>query len=194
MKDKEFGALVGAGVCGLFAGLLVASGGFKGNLARMFALSGLISTPVVFVAHLLIDTKATNRVNKAESVAQTAKAVASKAESRLLELEESSARLTSELLKIRELLRVCDGDRQKFSGMVASLTPVISKLEQELAAANSRIEELEADTEAWVEEFHSRVDAEADKRFQIAKKEEIQRIFDEHDFITSEAMRLFRQL
>jgi len=86
MKDKELGALVGAGVCGLFAGLLVASGGFKGNLARMFALSGLISTPVVFVAHLLIDTKATNRVNKAQEEAQTAKAAASKAGERLSEL------------------------------------------------------------------------------------------------------------
>jgi archaellum component FlaC len=194
MKDKELGALVGAGVCGLFAGLLVACGGFKGNLARMFALSGLISTPVVFVAHLLIDTKATNRVNKAESEAQTAKVAASKAESKLSELEESSARLTSELLKIKEVLKACDGSRQKFSGMVASLTPVITGLEQELATANSRIEELEADTEAWEEEFHSRVALEADKRFQVAKKEEIQRIFDEHDHITSEAMRLFRQL
>jgi hypothetical protein len=194
MKEKEFGALVGAGVCGLFAGLLVASGGFKGNLARMFALSGLISTPVVFVAHLLIDTKATNRVNKAQEEAQAAKTVASKAESKLSELEESSARLTGELLKIKEVLRVCDGDRQKFSEMVASLTPVITKLEQELVAANSRIEELEADTEAWEEEFHSRLAVEADKRFEIAKKEEIQRIFDEHDKITSEAMRLFRQL
>jgi chromosome segregation ATPase len=194
MKEKEFGALVGAGVCGLFAGLLVASGGFKGNLARMFALSGLISTPVVFVAHLLIDTKATNRVNKAQEEAQTAKAAASKAESKLLELEESSLRLTSELLKIKEVLKACDGSRQKFSSMVASLTPAIAKLEQELATANSRIEELEADTEAWEEEFHSRVAVEANKRFEIAKKEEIQRIFDEHDFITSEAMRLFRQL
>jgi hypothetical protein len=194
MKDKELGALVGAGVCGLFAGLLVASGGFKGNLVRMFALSGLISTPVVFVAHLLIDTKATNRVNKAQEEAQAAKTAASKAGERLSELEESSLRLTSELLKIKEVLRVCDGDRQKFSGMVASLTPMITGLEQELATANSRIEELEADTEAWEEEFHSRVAFEADKRFQVAKKEEIQRIFDEHDFITSEAMRLFRQL
>ncbi len=194
MKDKELGALVGAGVCGLFAGLLVASGGFKGNLARMFALSGLISTPVVFVAHLLIDTKATNRVNKAESEAQTAKATASKAEFRLSELEESSARLTSELVKIREVLRVCDGDRQKFSGMVASLTPAIAKLEGELAEARERVEELEADTQAWEEEFHSRVAVEADKRFQVAKRNEIERIFQEHDKITSEAMRLFRQL
>jgi hypothetical protein len=71
---------------------------------------------------------------------------------------------------------------------------MITGLEQELATANSRIEELEADTEAWEEEFHSRVAVEADKRFQVAKKEEIQHIFDEHDKITSEAMRLFRQL
>jgi peptidoglycan hydrolase CwlO-like protein len=194
MKDKELGALVGAGVCGLFAGLLVASGGFKGNLARMFALSGLISTPVVFVAHLLIDTKATNRVNKAESEAQTAKVAASKAESRLSELEESSARLTSELVKIREVLRACVSDRQKFSSMVANLTPAIAKLEGELAEAKDRVEELEADTQVWEEEFHSRVAVEADKRFQEAKRNEIERIFQEHDFITSEAMRLFRQL
>jgi hypothetical protein len=146
------------------------------------------------VAHLLIDTKATNRVNKAQEEAQTAKAAASKARERLSELEESSARLTSELLKIKEVLKACDGSRQKFSGMVASLTPMITGLEQELETAKSRIEELEADSEAWEEEFHSRVAVEADKRFEIAKKEEIQRIFDEHDFITSEAMRLFRQL
>lgn len=194
MNQKELGALVGASACGLFAGLLVASGGLKGNLARMFALSGLISTPVVFVAHLIIDTKATNRVNRVEADSQAAIAKLRKAETKLSELEGSNARLASELASIKQALQACDGDRQHLSGMVANLTPVISKLEQELVTAKEQIEELEADSQAWKEEFHNKVNVEVDKRFQASKKEEIERIFDEHDQITSQAMRLFRQL
>jgi hypothetical protein len=51
----------------------------------------------------------------------------------------------------------------------------------------AEIEELETD-------FEEKVESEAEQRFQEAKRQEIQRIFDEHDAITSQAMSLFKRL
>jgi hypothetical protein len=53
---------------------------------------------------------------------------------------------------------------------------------------------LQAECEVWEEEFSDRVSFEADAKFQQAKKAEIERIFQEHDAITSQAIALFQRL
>jgi hypothetical protein len=53
---------------------------------------------------------------------------------------------------------------------------------------------LQLEIEEWEEQFSDRVEVAADAKFQVAKKAEIQKIFDEHDAITSQAMQLFQEL
>jgi hypothetical protein len=64
----------------------------------------------------------------------------------------------------------------------------------QVAAYKSEIEQLQDEIQEWEEQFSDRVEVAADARFQIAKKAEIQKIFDEHDAITSQAMQLFQEL
>jgi len=67
-------------------------------------------------------------------------------------------------------------------------------LARQVAALKSEIEQLQDEVEEWEEQFSDRVEVAADAKFQVAKKAEIQKIFDEHDAITSQAMQLFREL
>jgi chromosome segregation ATPase len=64
----------------------------------------------------------------------------------------------------------------------------------QVAAFKSEIEQLQDEIEEWEEQFSDRVELAADVKFQVAKKAEIQKIFDEHDAITSQAMQLFQEL
>jgi hypothetical protein len=64
----------------------------------------------------------------------------------------------------------------------------------QVAAFKSEIEQLQDEVEEWEEQFSDRVELAADAKFQVAKKAEIQKIFDEHDAITSQAMQLFQEL
>ena len=192
-KEEKVNAIIGTGVCGFLAGVVVA--GLSGNSpGRTLTLAGLLAVPTSFITYLIVDTKAQRKINEVELKASNSKTELENTKSRLAELEKRNTSLSSELSAIEQKLQATEGERSKFAGMVAGLTPAFAKLEEELAASREKVEELEADTQAWEEEFHTRVDVEADKRFQEAKRTEIERIFQEHDFITGEAMRLFRQL
>ncbi|HEY9652142.1 MAG TPA: hypothetical protein V6C95_15865, partial [Coleofasciculaceae cyanobacterium] len=84
--------------------------------------------------------------------------------------------------------------RDNLAGMVEQLNPLVNQLQTQLSEAKEQVAELEDEVEAWEVEFNSRVELEADRRLQMAKRVEIDRIFVEHDAITSEAMALFREL
>jgi methylphosphotriester-DNA--protein-cysteine methyltransferase len=70
----------------------------------------------------------------------------------------------------------------------------LTTLQADLEASQGKVEELQAECEVWEEEFSDRVSTEADAKFQQAKKAEIERIFQEHDAITSQAIALFQRL
>ncbi len=191
---------IGAGICGFFAGLLVA-GGMGNNPLKTISVAGLVSLPTIFVANLLIDTKAQNLINEAQSTASKAELKANNAESELSKIklllstrETYSDQLEQRLSQLEGLLKSAENDRSKLSGMVEQLNPLVNQLQTQLSEAREQVAELEDEVEAWKVEFNSRVDVEADRRLQMAKKAEIDRIFAEHDAITSEAMALFREL
>jgi chromosome segregation ATPase len=72
--------------------------------------------------------------------------------------------------------------------------PTIAQLQAELTATREKVNELQSEMELLEEDFEQKVDIEAQQRFQDAKQEEIQRIFEEHDAITYQAMSLFKRL
>ncbi len=198
MKLYEVLTNTSIGVCSLLAGISL---GGNGASLNAFSLAALISIPSVYGLHIVIDTRATNRINKAEKKASDSVAKLEKNQVLLSEIEQRNAKLNIELATVQQALKQTqdvlnqgDSERSKLLTMVASLTPAIAKLEAELLAAKGRMQQLEGEVSEWEENFHAAVDLEADKRFKEAKRQEIQRIFDEHDAITSEAMGLLERL
>ena len=178
--------------CSFCAGVLI--GGSAKDLGKILAMGSLISVPTCYGVHLLVDDKANKRVSKAERKANDSVANLDKVNSQLTAIQQESSQLANELVKVRAALEKSESDRSQLANLSATLTPAVAKLEAELKTATDRIEYLQAECEEWGEQFTTKVETEAESRFQKAKKEEIERIFQEHDAITGEAMRLFRQL
>ena len=186
----------GSGVLGLCLGLVMVGNGIK---AQTLALAGLIAVPTVAVGLIVVDTKAQARINKAESKASDAlrsldsisiKLTASEEREVLLRLD--LAEMQGTLGKFKELIKACEFERCQSAENINQLQAELGNLRSALTQRNERIEELEAEVEEWERTFHSKIDVEAEKRFQIAKTSEIRKIEAENDEITREAMDIVR--
>jgi hypothetical protein len=189
LTGKQIGITVSAGVTGLFAGVLLVSGGIR---LQTLALAGLLAAPPVAVGLIVADTKAQRRINQAEGQASDALRSRDGLTIKLSASEENEARLKVELVELKrsltqakELLRDCESERYQS-------TETISQLQSSLTVATTRLEELGAECEAWEREFHTRIDVEAQRRFEVAKQTEIRRIQSENDEITNEALDIVR--
>ena len=197
---------VAAGVVSLCAGTLLTSNGK--NAGQTITLATLLSLPTVAGLHLVLDGKAAKRINEAEAKASNAQsraslaefkaveatATLSQAQSRLTELGKKNSELASELASVRKVLEDANLHRDQLLVYVNKVQPTISQLQQELISASKTVEGLQAEIETLEEDFEEKVEAEAEERFQAAKREEIERVFAEHDQITSKAMELFKRL
>jgi hypothetical protein len=153
----------------------------------------------VAVGLIVGDTKAQQRINKAESKASNALRSLDGMSTKLTASEEREARLKVDLAQMqgtltqfKELLKACESDRCQSAESISQLQGELVNLRAALAQRNERLEELEAEVEEWEKEFNSRIDVEADKRFQVAKLAEIRKIEAENDEITREAMDIVR--
>lgn len=207
ITPKQIGIIAGSGISALLAGALI-SAGLKADALKTITLATLLAFPTAIGLHLVVDSQATKRIKEAENKAKNAESKAFNANheatetfekwqatrTQLKQIETRNSQLLAKLATIQQVLEQAEGDRDKFASTVATLQPTITKLESDLAVSREQIEELQAEIEAWEVTFQERVDAEASERFKVARANEIQRIFDEHDSITSEAMALFRRL
>jgi hypothetical protein len=192
MKDKS--VVIGSGVFGLLAGFAVMTGSLT---IKNITVAGMLALPTAFVTHLISDTQATKRINQSEERVKGLERELQNAISKATFLEDVEARsqhLSEELKKVRAALQLALGEHQKASELNQYLQQTLTTLETDLEASSGRVEELRAECEAWEEEFSDRVLTESEARFQVAKRAEIQKIFDEHDTITSQAMQLFQRL
>ncbi len=193
MKNKT-PVIGGSATLVLLAGFGVITGAVN---FKTVSIAALLALPTTFVTHLVADTQATKRINKAEERVKGLERELQNAISKTTSLEDIEARsqhLSEELNKVRAALQLAVGEHQKASELNLYLQQSLSALQVDLEASQGKVEELEAECQAWEEEFSDRVSREADAKFQQAKKSEIERIFQEHDVITSQAMALFRQL
>jgi chromosome segregation ATPase len=192
MKDKS--VLIGSGVFGLLAGFAVMTGSLT---IKNITVAGMLALPTAFVTHLASDSAAQKRINQADDRVKGLQKKLDNALSKtdaLEELEKNCWNLAKELNMVRSALDLAVGEHQKASDLNLYLQQTLTTLQADLEVSQGRIEELQAECEAWEEEFSDRVAVEAEAKFQQAKKAEIERIFQEHDAITSQAMALFRQL
>ena len=186
---KKLQMIGGSGIVGLCLGLVVGGNGFNG---QSLALAGLLALPPVAVGLVVADTKAQSKINQAESKATKALRSLDDISVKLAASEEREAKLKLELLEIlqelgrsNELLKSCQFD-------CTQSVESINRLESSLAVATERLGELDAEVDEWEREFHTRVSSEAQKRYDAAKKAEIQRIQAENDEITNEALDIVR--
>ncbi|MBD2441004.1 hypothetical protein [Nostoc sp. FACHB-110] len=161
-----------------------------------------------FVTYLVTDAKLQKELIKAAKVARSAsdnlhsvinKYEASKAKTAKLNSELSA--LKDELKEARNTINSLGHTKIENSVMVAHLNSKLDEYQAKLTQIftqsqkdKQKIEYLESEIEQWEFNFKSAVDAEANKRFQLAKQTELEKIYSEHDSITTEAMQLFRRL
>jgi FtsZ-binding cell division protein ZapB len=103
-------------------------------------------------------------------------------------LSKKNTELATELSSVRASLEDVSLHRHQLIVYAEKVQPTINQLQQELKTAKETVEALQLEIEELETDFEEKVEAEAEARFQEAKREEIQRIFDEHDAITQKAM------
>lgn len=63
-KMKSYQIKLGAGTVGIFAGIFIASGGFRDSLAKTISIAGGAVLPAISLTHFIVDTRATRKINE----------------------------------------------------------------------------------------------------------------------------------
>ncbi|MHC5771329.1 MAG: hypothetical protein ACYTXI_38360 [Nostoc sp.] len=192
---------LGLSAFSLCAGLVVASGGFTNDIAKVISMLGVGALPASFITYFIADTKSQRLLNDAESKNQKVGETLHKiirdfdtCKSKLTNANSQLESLKDELKEARNTINSLGHSKLENTGLIAQLQAKLSELSTQSQKDAQRIEYLESETEQWEFNFKSQVETEANKRFQVAKSQELEKIYHEHDSITSEAMQLFRRL
>ena len=193
MKNNN-GLLIGSG----FAASLLAFGVTSGVITfKDASIASLLAAPAALITHIATDSKAQKAVRESDS--KLSKALreldtAKQSVSKLEDLENKVYYLNLSLEETKKALDLAVATHEKAYKLNQVMREEKGILAEQVAAFKSEIEQLQDEIEEWEEQFSDRVELAADAKFQVAKKAEIQKIFDEHDAITSQAMQLFQEL
>ncbi|AVH68578.1 hypothetical protein [Nostoc sp. 'Peltigera membranacea cyanobiont' N6] len=192
---------LGLSAFSLCAGLVVASGGFTNDITKVISMLGVGALPASFITYFIADTKSQRLLNDAESKNKKAGETLHKVirefdncKSKLATVNSQLETVKDELKEARSTINSLGNNKLENTGLIAQLQAKLNQLSTQTQKDSQRIEYLESETEQWEFNFKSLVETEANKRFQIAKSQELEKIYHEHDSITSEAMQLFRRL
>lgn len=192
---------LGLSTFSLCAVLAVASGGFTNDTAKIISMLGVGALPASFITYFIADTKSQRLLNDAESKNKKAGETLHKiirdfdtCKSKLANVSSQLETVKDELKEARNTINSLGHSKLESTGLIAQLQAKLNQLSTQTQKDSQRIEYLETETEQWEFNFKTQVEAEANKRFQVAKSQELEKIYHEHDLITSEAMQLFRRL
>jgi hypothetical protein len=192
---------LGLSAFSLCAGLAIASGGFTNDIAKIISMLGVGALPASFITYFIADTKSQRLLNDAESKNKKAGETLHKiirdfdtCKSKLTNANSQLESLKDELKEARNTINSLGHSKLENTGLIAQLQAKLNQLSTQSQKDAQRIEYLESETEQWEFNFKSQVETEANQRFQLAKSQELEKIYHEHDSITSEAMQLFRRL
>ena len=193
MKNNN-GLLIGSG----FAASLLAFGVTSGVISfKDASIASLLAAPAALITHVVTDSKAQKRVRELDSKLSKALRdldIAKQNVSKLEDLENKVYYLNLSLEETKKALDLAVVEHEKAYKLNQVMREEKGVLAGQVAAFKSEIEQLQLEIEEWEEQFSDRVEVAADAKFRVAKKAEIQKIFDEHDAITSQAMQLFQEL
>lgn len=192
---------LGVGVFSLCAGLAIASGGFTNDIGKVISMLGVGALPASFITYFIADTKSQKLLNDAESKNEQAGQTLHKVirefdncKSRQSTANSQIESLKDELKEARNTINSLGHSKLENTGLIAQLQAKLNQAFTQSQQDKQRIEYLESECDQWEFNFKTQVELEANKRFQVAKSQELEKIYHEHDFITSEAMQLFRRL
>jgi hypothetical protein len=161
------------------------------------SIGSLVGLPAALISHVVTDSKAQKRIREADSKLSKALRELDIANSKASNFELCEAMrsdLLLELEKTRKALDLAVEAHKTTCNVNQGMKQESIALQTQLATFKSDIEQLQLEIEEWEDQFSDRVELAADAKFQIAKKAEIQKIFAEHDAITSQAMQMFQEL
>ncbi|HEY9821024.1 MAG TPA: hypothetical protein V6D35_09645 [Candidatus Sericytochromatia bacterium] len=193
MKNNN-GLIIGSGL----AASLLAFGVTSGLISLKDAsIASLLAAPAALITHIVTDSKAQKAVRESDS--KLSKALrdldtAKQSVNKIQDLENKAYYLNLSLDETKKALDLAVVEHEKAYKLNQVMREEKGVLAGQVAAFKSEIEQLQLEIEEWEEQFSDRVELAADAKFQVAKKAEIQKIFDEHDAITSQAMQLFQEL
>lgn len=192
---------LGLSAFSLCAGLAVASGGFTNDIAKVISMLGVGALPASFITYFIADTKSQRLLNDAESKNKKAGETLHKiirefdnCKSKLANASSQLESLKDELKEARNTINSLGHSKLENTGLIAQLQAKLNQAFTQSQQHKQRIEYLESECDQWEFNFKSQVETEANQRFQLAKSQELEKIYHEHDSITSEAMQLFRRL
>ncbi|MFS0520040.1 hypothetical protein ACEYW6_35865, partial [Nostoc sp. UIC 10607] len=192
---------LGLSAFSLCAGLAVASGGFTNDIAKVISMLGVGALPASFITYFIADNKSQRLLNDAESKNEQAGKTLHKiirdfdtCKSKLTNASSQLESLKDELKEARNTINSLGHNKLENTGLIAQLQAKLNQAFTQSQQEKQRIEYLESECEQWEFNFKSQVETEANQRFQLAKSQELEKIYLEHDSITSEAMQLFRRL
>ncbi|MHC5820070.1 MAG: hypothetical protein ACYT04_30430 [Nostoc sp.] len=185
-------------LCSLIA---IASGGFTNDTAKLISMLGVGALPASFITYFIADTKSQRLLNDAESKNEQAGQTLHKiirdfdtCKSKLANVTSLLETVKDELKEARNTINSLGHSKLENTGLIAQLQAKLNQIFAQSQQDKQRIEYLESECEQWEFNFKTQVETEANKRFQVAKSQELEKIYLEHDLITSEAMQLFRRL
>ncbi len=192
---------LGLSAFSLCASFVVASGGFTNDIAKVISMLGVGALPASFITYFIADTKSQRLLNDAESKNKKAGETLHKVIREFDNCKSKLANVTSlletvkdELKEARNTINSLGHSKLENTGLIAQLQAKLNQAFTQSQQEKQRIEYLESECEQWEFNFKSQVETEANQRFQLAKSQELEKIYLEHDLITSEAMQLFRRL
>ncbi|AVH68288.1 hypothetical protein [Nostoc sp. 'Peltigera membranacea cyanobiont' N6] len=201
MKLSPLSQKLGLSAFGLCVGLAIASSGFKTNTAKLISILGLGALPASFITYLVTDSKSQKLLNDAENKNKKAGETLTKVlrefdtcKSKLANVSTQLESLKDELKEARSTINALGHNKLENTGLIAQLQAKLNQLTIQTRKDAQRIEYLESETEQWEFNFKSQVETESNRRFQVAKTNELEKIYTEHDLITQEAMQLFSRL
>ncbi|MFO5492358.1 MAG: hypothetical protein ACLBM6_07390, partial [Cuspidothrix sp.] len=187
---KSINLALGSATVGILAGVVICSGQIKDDLVKFIGIAGLAALPASFITYLIVDTKAQNKISKSEKYYQASSDNLLKTVKQLDTVTKQNVELVSELAELETI-------KQAFGQLKNQLTTTqqrLQELEAKVKSDDTQITKLEDELNQWEAHFHQLLEQETNKRLVIARKTEIDKIFQEHDQITSEAMNLYREL
>jgi hypothetical protein len=184
--------------CGFVAGILLSSQ--INDVGKTFALAGAMTIPSVFVAHLVIDSKATESIKKSHKKASESGLELDKAKAEAARVEAHNQSLIKALASAREQLGTCEAARVKVQAMYDALSPVASQTESELIISRARIselseevEDLKLELEEWEAQFHSQMALHVEEKLKELRRGELLKIFNEHDTLVQQASEIIHR-
>ncbi|MTJ15272.1 hypothetical protein FJR11_22450 [Anabaena sp. UHCC 0187] len=194
---KSINLALGSVTVGILAGVVICSGQIKDDFTKFVGIAALAALPASFITYLIVDTKAQKKIEESDKYYQASADNLMKTLNQLDTVKKQNTGLVNELAELETTKQALNDAVKAFGQLKNQLTTIQQRL-QELESKgkfdDTQITKLEDEIKQWETHFQQLLDQETSKRLVIARKTEIDKIFQEHDQITGEAMNLYREL